>query len=136
MLQKMGFKQGSSLGAQEDGIKNPISIGKATGSRSGLGSGVKFIPPVNVKETSAGDFRARTQNIQKLRVIGRDLEKGRRIVESLDLDAGKERSVMWPREESVEGEEVEDVFLVGKGEECLLEVDTYLRNEYFYCMYW
>jgi hypothetical protein len=127
MLQKMGFKQGMSLGSGK-GITQPISIGRSTG-RSGIGSGAT-IPPV--KETSVDDFRTRTVNIQKQRDLANDIRKGRRIVSEMDEDVGISRLEMWTVEE---GEE--DLFLVGKsGEEVLSIVDARLRNEYFYCMYW
>lgn len=133
MLEKMGYKKGMGLGTDGTGIVDPITVNRTIG-KQGLGTQPK--PPIPVaplpprEDITPADYRARTSNIQKQRIVVCDLEKARRTIETLDLGDGKARSGMWLPEDG--GEDVYE----GSLRDFLEAAEGYLRYEYRYCMYW
>lgn len=92
MLEKMGFKAGSSLGKQNQGLKVPINISlKCNTSGVGLENRVKeiFNKKNKQKETQLQEievkFKAAYYEKQQLSSLRRDYFKSQRICEELDF---------------------------------------------------
>lgn len=92
MLEKMGFKPGTSLGKQSDGLKEPINISL---KKSNTGVGLeKEIVEVKLKkkirkekhlENIEKEFKASRNEKLEIASLRKDYYKAQRIIEELDF---------------------------------------------------
>ena len=160
LLSKMGYKPGMRLGKDESGISDPIPVQVKEG-RSGFGRDetmrklamekcriIEKRTKEIVDDFDPAAFRAQMREKHLARRLESDLYKAQKSCR--DLDEKKEyeepaESFFWPKiekprtdeseggdDEEDEEEEEEEVFTVSEKLGLLL---TYLRLEYFYCIY-
>lgn len=152
MLLKMGFKPGSSLGASQSGIVEPIGINVKT-DRKGFGreEALKNVRQLKKqyreqrKEESVSDFRAKMSRKQRERDCMSDLFKSAKACFRLDSEAGivkPEEDWFWPAqclpsteadEDEEEKEEDEDDQIEYSVDIQLEMLTLYLRQSYCYC---
>ncbi|XP_037785828.1 G patch domain-containing protein 11-like [Penaeus monodon] len=157
MLQKMGYKPGSSLGKQGQGKLEPIAV-ELKADRVGLGwqemisehrkkqQEIKRQKQEKHKEEIDPEkFRARMRNQQQEKLINADLMKSQRICHQMDSKAELNEPVepwFWPKyalkkeseEDEEEEEEVEEE-LEFEPEEQLNILTAYLKATYCYCIW-
>lgn len=158
LLEKMGYKAGTSLGKSMTGIVEPININlKETSSGLGRESHIKEV--IETKRKNKVDklkhvehhFRTAYAEKNASRTLAKDICKAQRICEELDARKGIEEPLeefYWTKEtmkklrkgnrkegsdeeESEEEEEEQYEFT----EELLGVLLNYLRETYFYCVY-
>ncbi|XP_063610479.1 G patch domain-containing protein 11-like [Penaeus indicus] len=159
MLQKMGYKPGSSLGKQGQGKLEPIAV-ELKADRVGLGwqemisehrkkqqEMKRQKQEKHKEEISTEKFRARMRSQQQEKLISADLMKSQRICHQMDSKAEISEPVepwFWPKyalkkegeedeEEEVEEEEEEE--LEFEPEEQLNILTAYLKATYCYCIW-
>lgn len=92
MLEKMGFKAGSSLGKQSDGLKEPINISLKT-SNTGVGlenrckeiKEKKKVAKENHLKSIEAKFKTNCQEKIQQTILIKDYHKSQRICEELDF---------------------------------------------------
>lgn len=150
LLKKMGYKEGSKLGAnQTNGLIEPIPI-KIHPSRSGLGEQNEKKEKVRVKEEIKAKFNRQIQSTyqdnlkqkyywKRLRV---DIAKCQSICERLDREKfNLDDNILWKkskqdlvRDEDDDKEEEEEGDQMTM-EDQLKQLTEYLRNKHFYCLW-
>ncbi|XP_022901297.2 G patch domain-containing protein 11 [Onthophagus taurus] len=165
LLQKMGFKEGESLGKSSTGIKEPVPI-IVTESSSGVGREKENKDVLAKKEElkeknleqKEQEFKQAISERNMMYILSRDYYKAQRACEELDskndiLTPIKEH--FWPlltikklkeaennkdndendNEDDNDEEEEEDEPPEEITNEKLNEIIDYLRNNYLYCLY-
>lgn len=154
MLQKMGFKPGSSLGTKKTGILEPIAI-SIKNDRKGLGREQairdiqlrkQFYRERRSKQTSLNveSYRASLSKKYRERDIMSDLLKSEKACYKLDTEGGIKLPAepwFWPRhclpnEEDADSDEEDDAEDAEYGPAEKLEMLTlYLRQSHLYCIW-
>lgn len=157
MLQKMGYKPGTSLGKESQGRLEPVAV-EVKSDRMGLGW-QQMITDHRRKiqerkqqkqhkqklETDPEKFRERLCNQRQEKFLQRDLMKSQRVCHQLDSKQNLDEPVeswFWPpyilkgaEEENQEGEEEEEEECEFEPQEQLNILTAYLRSNYFYCIW-
>ncbi|KAK7065282.1 G patch domain-containing protein 11 [Halocaridina rubra] len=154
MLQKMGYKPGTSLGKQGQGRLEPVSVDLKQ-DRVGLGWQQMIEEYKRKKEerkqrkkkdncVNPEEFRARMRNQRNEKFLERDLMKSQRVCYDMDSKNEKtdpEETWFWPsftqecddaEEDCEEEEEWENEF---EPQEQLQILTAYLRSTYVYCLW-
>ncbi|CAF3263879.1 unnamed protein product [Rotaria sp. Silwood2] len=156
LLKKMGYKEGSKLGAsQSNGLIEPIQI-KLHSSRSGLGEENEKKEKTRIKEEIKNKFNQQIQSsyqdhlkqkyyLKRLRI---DIAKCQSICERLDKEKlNLEENILWKKKKQDKEEEDEEEVVVDDEEEQydnddqfnmenqLKKLTNYLRDKHFYCIW-
>lgn len=157
MLQKMGYKPGSSLGKQGQGKLEPVAV-ELKADRVGLGWQEMISEhrkkqqeikrqkqEKHKKEIDPEQFRARMRSQQQEKLINADLMKSQRICHQMDSKAELTEPVepwFWPKyvlkkegEEDQGEEEEEEEELEFEPEEQLNILTAYLKATHCYCIW-
>ncbi|GJQ67138.1 hypothetical protein Trydic_g21993 [Trypoxylus dichotomus] len=150
LLQKMGFKEGNSLGSTESGIKEPINVALKEGT-SGVGR-EKHLDDIAKKKL---ELQKQSRQIQEEEYIAArqlkttksllksDFFKSQRVCEELD-ERESIKKPLWPffwskqaskssedSSDESESDDTEDIIT----EENLRQILDYLREKHLYCLY-
>ncbi|XP_018330334.1 G patch domain-containing protein 11 [Agrilus planipennis] len=158
LLEKMGYKAGTSLGKSEKGVTQPIRIevklgNKGLGHKTLLEERKRKKTEVNIN--TERNFKASKIEKNELHILKKDLYKAQKACEDLDFRNEKQlpdKNFFWTKhtfleltkkkkkeededsseedEDEVEEEETKEVLA-----EQLHDLLEYLRNNYFYCIY-
>ena len=158
LMAKMGYKKGQGLGKNNTGRIEPISV-KLKSNRGGLGKEAREKERKERKmkaqlaamkarqkagEILQEDFRFRMRNQFKSKTFTRDLYKSQKVCHTLDSNADWDAPLLdyyWPKaamNPSGEDEEKEEFFdgeIELSDEEKLISLTSYLRENYFYCVW-
>lgn len=159
MLQKMGFKEGQTLGKTGDsGIKVPISV-QVKNDRGGLGrdaaikeiqeyraqARIKRLKNNDEEQITPEEYRRQMALKSQTKQIDFDLIKAQRACERLDRDLNVAYPIMkwfWPEnrlpvdpDSEEDDEEKETEAEKYDSSEKLEMLTRYLRSCYFYCIY-
>ncbi|RZB49912.1 G patch domain-containing protein 11 [Asbolus verrucosus] len=154
MLEKMGFKQGQSLGKTQSGLKEPIKI-ELKSSKSGIGVESHFKERIKKKmernddylKKKLNDFQFNNKIKQARRFLEKDFYTAQKTCEDLDCRKNIDEPIQefyWTREtirkkrdikEEDEEEEFNEEFASYITEENLVEIIDYLRSRHLYCMF-
>ncbi|CAF4330994.1 unnamed protein product [Adineta steineri] len=147
LLKKMGYKEGSKLGAnQKNGLIEPISI-TIHPSRSGLGEQSERKEKVRIKEETKTKFNQQIQStyqdhlkekyyLKRLRI---DIAKCQSICERLDKEKfNLEENILWKNhvQDKLEHDDNDDEEIEDDDMESQLKTLTnYLREKHLYCIW-
>ncbi|XP_068223608.1 G patch domain-containing protein 11 [Palaemon carinicauda] len=155
MLQKMGYKPGTSLGKEGQGRLEPVSVDLKQ-DRVGLGWQQMIVDYKKKKEerkmkkntqqvTDPEEYRARKRNERLEKSLMHDLRKSQRICYEMDSKESitePEETWFWPfytqeldEEEYEEEEDEEELEYDFEPQEKLTILTLYLRTQYFYCLW-
>jgi hypothetical protein len=147
LLKKMGYKEGSKLGAsQSNGIIEPISI-KIHPSRSGLGEQNEKNERIRRKDEIKTKFNQQIQSTYQDHLkqkyyskrLHSDIVKCQAICERLDREKfNLEENILWKnnKQDEEEEEEVEeDGDEQSNMESQLKTLTNYLRDKHLYCIW-
>ncbi|CAM4886496.1 unnamed protein product [Rotaria socialis] len=154
LLKKMGYKEGSKLGAnQVNGLSEPIKI-NIHPSRSGLGEVNEKKEKSRMKEEIKNKFNQQIQstyqdNLKQRYYFKRvriDIAKCQSVCERLDKEKlSLEENILWKNankekkedddDDEEEKEQDEDDDVVSKMETQLKKLTNYLREKHLYCVW-
>ncbi|XP_071547481.1 G patch domain-containing protein 11-like [Panulirus ornatus] len=153
MLQKMGYKPGTSLGKQSQGRLEPVPV-EMKSDRVGLGWQQMIAEHRRKRElrkqqkrdkhsveTDPEKFRARMRSQRQEKFLHHDLMKSQRVCYEMDSKQNLTEPIeswFWPsfeEEEWCEEEEEEECDVEYEPEEQLNILTDYLRSTYMYCIW-
>ncbi|KAK8746240.1 hypothetical protein OTU49_017318 [Cherax quadricarinatus] len=156
MLQKMGYKPGTSLGKQNQGRLEPVSV-EVKSDRVGLGWQEMIAEHrkkceerkqkkrnKNKDDADPEKYRARMRSQRQEKYLQQDLMKSQRVCYQMDSKQDLEEPVepwFWPsyvfntEEEEDDCEEEEEDYTEFEPEEQLNILTAYLRSTYCYCIW-
>ncbi|XP_066986189.1 G patch domain-containing protein 11 [Macrobrachium rosenbergii] len=153
LLQKMGYKPGTSLGKEGQGRLEPVSVDLKQ-DRVGLGWQQMIADYKKKKEerklkkktenvVDPEEYRARKRNERQEKSLWHDLRKSQRICYEMDSKQNitePEETWFWPiymqeHEEEEFEEDEEELDIDFEPQEKLMILTSYLRTQYLYCLW-
>eukprot|EP00210_Caulerpa_lentillifera_P009550 g9108.t1 len=143
LLQKMGYIEGKGLGADKQGIVEPLPIAVKR-DRKGIGEQSNPKPKRPKKDTqksnTAAEYREQVSAKFSSKKVTKRLKTVRFLIESLDSRAELERNPFWLPASKFDDDGIvcgyeEDQIGLMKEADAFAAAVEYLREQHFYCFW-